>query len=85
MSEPKRRLPPDFCQPAKPDLELLEKIERDEDTVNVMYVGTVGSGADYRDMFLAYTKEGMLHIVAVRRLCIGEKEAEKLIMPEEET
>jgi len=85
MSEPRRRLHPDLCQPAKPDLELLERIERDENTVNVMYVGTIGSGADYRDMFLAYTKEGMLHIVAVRRLCIGEKEAEKLITSEEET
>jgi len=77
--EPKKKLPPNVCQPAKPDVELLEKLRDDEDTISIMYVGSISSGPDYRDIFLVYTREAMLHIIAVRRLCIGEKELEELI------
>jgi len=78
-SKPKKRLPPNMCQPAKPDVELLEKFRDDENIVSITYVGTIRSGPDYRDLFLVYTKEAMLHILAVRRLCIGEKELEELV------
>jgi len=83
MSE--KEIPPDMCPPAKPDVELLEKIRNDENIVNVTYVGTVASGPDYRDIYLVYTKEAMLHIIAVRRLCVGEKVLEELAAKLEET
>lgn len=69
-----RRPPPELCIPVKEDVEMLKRIQLDSDTLSVVYAGTVASGAGYRDIYLVYTKEAMLHIIMIRRLCPSERE-----------
>jgi hypothetical protein len=67
-----KRIPPQFCSPVEKDLEILEKMRR-EGAVSIIYVGTVASGSDYRDLYLVLMPDRVPHIVSVRRICPGEK------------
>lgn len=67
------RIPPMYCPEMKDDLTLLEKMIKEEEAVSVTYVGTIESGADYRDLYVVLTPTRMLHIVAIRRVCPNEK------------
>ena len=63
-----RRMNPELCPERESDLALLRELS--ENSV-IEYVGTMGSGTDYRDIYLVY-RDGMLHIIVVRRDCPGE-------------
>lgn len=63
-----------MCTPIAEDVELLKQMMNADSTVSITYVGSVQSGPVYMDLYLVYSDDAMLHIVAVRRLCPSEKE-----------
>jgi len=73
MSSDSEIIPPELCEIPEPDLELLESFKKSDNVVNIVYVGRVISGSDYMEVFLVYTKDAMLHILALRRLCQSQK------------
>lgn len=64
---PRPRPPPDRCPAVERDLRLLRELS--ESAALVRYLGTVASDTDYRDIYLVLTRDRLLHVIAVRRLC----------------
>lgn len=69
----KNTIPPNLCPEVEEDKKLLDEIAEKEGAITITYAGTIESGTDYRDLYLVLTRDRVLHIIAVRRLCPNTK------------
>lgn len=59
------------CPPVSEDLEVVERLRGGGALVR--YVGTVEVDGAYKDVYLAVGPGREVHVVEVRRMCIGER------------
>jgi len=80
VRKPKDAPPPELCLIPNEDRALLESMAKE--AVSTMYVGTVKSGEDYRDIYIVITTSMIPNIIFVRRVCTSRRTLEEALTTE---